>query len=167
MLLLSMYCVASPLLITVHLALRLALALDAAGSPARMYSFRRQPVCTFLHVPGASHTFEIQYVFQTTSSFNQTCVIPEADQERATEMSTLWGELAHGDKVDSWPRFTAKHDAVVVFDLGAKRDLLDTETGYRREQCEALSAVGVDSSYFVRMMGGFYMCPPPTGSSSN
>lgn len=131
---------------------QLALALGKAGRPPYAYIFKRWtgtaplgPNGTGIPVAGAVHSAEVPYVFSNGQLALALCESGQArkgDCELAARMGHLWATFAREGHVESWPRFDAD-EIKVKFDLGGGQRL-ETESGYRRGQCEFLEEMKFD-----------------------
>uniref|UniRef100_A0A7S0Q867 Carboxylic ester hydrolase n=1 Tax=Coccolithus braarudii TaxID=221442 RepID=A0A7S0Q867_9EUKA len=123
----------------------LAQALDEAGASPWVYSFNRSPGCPLQPKLGASHGFEVPYVFQQLdvllNPLQPNCEPPSEDEDLAKQIGFLWAFFAReGGQVPSWPRFEAQTKGQVAkLDLGLDPLDVDTETGYRRFYCARLA----------------------------
>lgn len=150
-------------------AAEFAAALAAAGSPTWVYEFMRHPQCAFASLPGAAHAFELPYVFdnivagvQVNKRQNTSCVIAPADIELARTVSSLWGSFArNGEAVGAWPRFESPKQEVAKLDVGASVNAIDTDSGYRRRQCQELEDHGIvfqDGIAILTVAGSSQQC---------
>jgi len=127
----------------------LAQALDDAGASPWVYSFNRSPGCPLQPKLGASHGFEVPFVFQQLdvllNPLQPNCEPPPEDEDLAKQMGVLWAFFAReGRQVASWPRFEAQTKGPVAkLDLGLDPLDVDTETGYRRGYCARLVPLGI------------------------
>jgi len=154
----------------------LAIAWADANPALWMYVFQRKSTsrCTYIDqmgffaLPGAGHGVEIPYVFdnlqwltsnpKSSIPTNTSCVLPAEDRALGHKMAELWAGFARtGHMEEGWPRFRAPHEASLQIDIGSPR-VLDTETGFRRAQCDALKILGVGASSFLPVYESFLKC---------
>jgi para-nitrobenzyl esterase len=149
---------------------KLAAAVARAGSPTWVYDFMRHPSCTppHAHDPGAAHSFEISYVFDNIAEMTalanaqpnaRTCVLATEDLALAKTVSSLWGAFARDRKaVASWPQYAPLRQQVAKLDIGLELDAVDTDSGYRRRQCQVLDQVGLVFEDFLAMLLAVRKC---------
>jgi len=73
------------------------------------------------------------------------CEFVAEEQALAEKVGALWAHFAREGSMDeTWPRFrTPSREVNVKLDLGLVA-AIDTETGYRRGQCDMIDELGLD-----------------------
>ena len=157
-------------------ARKLASAIAATGTPTWGYEFRRHPSCAgFGAVPGAAHGYEIPYVFDDIADLvaqenawlsahfprrGKPCVLAAEDVDLATTVSSLWGTFGRQLTFQSnvWPLFVPPKEVVVKLDVGSVTSALDTDSGYRRRQCQAMEQLSFGFTDAINMLTSQHRC---------
>ncbi|KAI0844960.1 alpha/beta-hydrolase [Daldinia vernicosa] len=117
-------------------------AAEKKGIPVWSYRFAHVPSCAWLgpieadSIPslGATHTSEIPFVFNFTSSMpppNGNCTFSKAEQTMSHEMSRMWTNMAQmgvPDDTNTWPAWTSDESKGVVFSDAMDVGVVDYST---------------------------------------
>ena len=81
----------------------------------------------------------------STTNALRRCLLASEDLSLARAISSLWGAFGwnHSFSPSAWPQFAPPRELAAQLDLGAVPGALDTDSGYRRRQCEALERLGL------------------------
>lgn len=151
-------------------ARNIAVELTKQGHAPWLYSFRHQPACLSLPVPGAAHGTEIAYVFdyygvpagtvcRDLNGNATNFTLPAQDVALAKRMSGMWADFARNGKPEAnWPRYSLPSEPLLKLDISTLT-AMDIETGYRRSQCDALSVAGIRAAdTTVSLYTGLLVC---------